>query len=54
MPVSEIPLKGAHNVENVLAAVVCGAAGGGFGGDDSGCGARSSRRWSIGWSLCGV
>ncbi len=23
MPVSEIPLKGAHNVENVLAAVVC-------------------------------
>ena len=29
MPVAEIPLKGAHNVENVLAAVCVGRLAGG-------------------------
>jgi UDP-N-acetylmuramoylalanine-D-glutamate ligase len=50
MPVAEIPLRGAHNVENVLAAV-CAARLAGLRGEHSRVGARASRRWSIGWSL---
>ena len=52
MPVAEIPLKGAHNVENVLAAVCAARLAGVPAESDSGVGARASRRWSIGWSLC--
>ena len=38
LPVSEIPLKGAHNVENVLAAVCVARLVGGFGGEHTGVG----------------
>ena len=40
MPVAEIPLKGAHNVENVLAAVCAARLGGDRGGVDSRVGAE--------------
>ena len=52
MPVAEIHLKGAHNVENVLAAV-CAARLAGFRRSRFGLRWRRSRRWSTGWSLCG-
>ena len=45
----EIPLKGSHNVENVLAAV-CAARLAGFRRRRFGLRWRRSRRWSIGWS----
>ena len=50
MPVAEIPLKGAHNVENVLAAV-CAARLAGWRRSRFARRWRASRRWSIGWSL---
>ena len=50
MPVAEIPLKGAHNVENVLAAV-CAARLAGVAAEAIRGAVGSSRRWSIGWSL---
>ena len=52
MPVAEIPLKGAHNVENVLAAVCAARLAGVPAEAIRASGARASRRWSIGWSLC--
>ena len=51
MPVAEIPLKGAHNVENVLAAVCAARLAGDSGGERFARRWRRSRRWSIGWSL---
>ena len=50
MPVSEITLKGAHNLENVLAAVASDI----LSGCDAGAFAKpcvSSRRWSIACSM---
>ena len=52
MPVSEIPLKGAHNVENVLAAVCAARLAGVSGGCSRFVGrCWASRRWSIGWKF---
>ena len=49
MPVSEIPLKGAHNVENVLAAV-CVARLEKVPAESIRASVARLRRWSIGWS----
>ena len=51
MPLSGIPLKGAHNVENVLAAVCAARLAGRTGARDSRALSRASRPLSIGWSL---
>ena len=48
MPVAEIPLKGAHNVENVLAAVCCARLAGVEAAGDSAGGGGDSRQLSTG------
>jgi UDP-N-acetylmuramoylalanine--D-glutamate ligase len=50
MPLSGIPLKGAHNVENVLAAV-CAARLAGASAEQIRSGIESFRRSSIAWSM---
>ena len=51
MPVAEIPLKGEHNIENVLAAV-CAARLANMQAEVIAPGGRvSSMLWSIGWNL---
>ena len=49
MPVDEIPLKGAHNVENVLAAV-CAARLAGVPAERSARPSKTSRPSSTGWN----
>ena len=50
MPCGEITLKGAHNLENVLAAVAMGSLAGVEAGEDSHAPSRTSRPSSTGWN----